>query len=109
MKFKPGDRKKRWKQTHNENGLIFAAMGTAAALGVEGTHGIVIAIFMYLMAFLDIRDAKRGWKISYDLPPWAERHMKHANKDIQKHAREAARATIAARDDPDRQRYAFDE
>ena len=70
---KPGDRRKRWKSTCQIEGCIMLgiAMMLFVAGGITGTGlGIIVA----MLAMLDFRDSRRGWKMSNKRPPWADEH-----------------------------------
>ena len=73
--MKPGDRRKRWERSHNTGGIIFAVLGSLCLVGIDGTAGWAIAIFLYLMAALDFYDARVGWKMKDGPSPWVRRMM----------------------------------
>lgn len=71
--MKPGDRKKRWKSTCQIEGCIMLGIATML-ICAGGVAGIPLGIFVGFFAFLDFRDAGRGWKMSDKRPPWADEH-----------------------------------
>ena len=90
--MKPGDRKQRWKRSHNTTGVVLLAGFAMMAFGVDPPAGPILAIWMLVMAIFEFRDAQRGWKMRNDLPPWAHRQMNHPNPVIRSVARDAAKA-----------------
>lgn len=71
--MRPGDRKARWRSGHNGDALIFVALASGSLFGVDGTPGIVMAGFFLLMAYLEARNARVGWRLKTGRPPWAGR------------------------------------
>lgn len=107
--MRPGDRKRRWQQSHGISAVIFLTMGGCVIYGVDGSGGAILALFLFGMAYLDFRDAKLGWKLKYDLPARAYRDLRHPNPIRREIAREAIAATHKEAGNPERSRYAFEE
>lgn len=98
--------KKRWKQSCNIEGIIFVILGFLL-LTNTGSAGILPSIFMFIMALFAFRDANKGWKISYDLPPSYYKDIAAGGKRA-KEANEIAEKVLKESKDPDRIKYAFD-
>lgn len=98
--MRPGDRKRRWKESCYVDITIFGFM--AGILFVIGLWQI--AIVPVLMVILSLRSHHLGWKIDYRLPPHAIRDIKRGDKTGIK----AAETVLRFAKDPDRQQYAFE-
>lgn len=66
---RPGDRRKRWKQT---------SYGMSGLWGTLGITAIIFQLYfigaaLILLALLDFRDGMRGWRIRNEPPPKAYR------------------------------------
>ncbi len=85
-------------------------MGFALAVIVSaaGMAGKIIGALLLLPAIMEFIDAKRGWKIRYDLPPSYYRDIESPNPTTRKMAKDAAEATLKEARNPHRKRYAFD-
>lgn len=70
---KPGNRKQRWQSSYNTSGFIFMIIAVGLFMA-GGTAGVPLALIVLILAFMDFRDAKRGWKMLDKRPPWADRH-----------------------------------
>ncbi len=73
-------------------GGFFVAAGITADKG--GWVVIVFGTICILCALCDFRDAKRGWKIRYDLPSRYYRDIKSANPMMREMAQKAAEETL---------------
>ena len=67
----PGDRPERWKSTCNIQGTIMVFIGALFVTG--GPVGILLGLGAWYIAYLDFRDARCGWKMTDNRPPWADR------------------------------------
>lgn len=67
---KPGDRRQRWNEACGIGAFVLISMGSF--LLIDGIY--IGALFMFFMAGLELRDAKKGWKLKEERPPWADRH-----------------------------------
>jgi len=54
--MRPGDRKKRCKESSAASGMISVALAIFVITGVDWPPGIIIGAFCLFMAFLDYRD-----------------------------------------------------
>ena len=79
--MKPGDRRKRWNEAHTIGGGIMMFIGAAFIFaGITNTASIwgTLALFIWggiciFCAFLDFRDAKRGWEMRDEVPPYMKK------------------------------------
>lgn len=104
--MQPGDRKYRWQSSCQTGGLIMLFLA-GLLISTGNTAGYVLG-GIFLCALCNFRDAKRGWKIRYDLPPKYYRDIRSPNPITREIAREAGEATLKAAQDPNRPRYAFE-
>ena len=83
--------------------MFFAAAFTQAP-GV----GWILAIVCAGLGLLAFRDAKRGWRIRYDIPERAYRAVARGGIGGEV-AQASIDATLKEAKDPNRKRYAFDD
>ena len=69
--MRPGDRRQRWESTCNIQGTIGVIIGLCFIWA--GGYAIIWGAICILVGILDLRDAKRGWKLTDKRPPWADR------------------------------------
>lgn len=69
----PGDRRKRWKKSHQVTGTIHLLLGVGFLMLTKGDAGLIIVAFFGFMALLEFRDARYGWRLRYDIPKRAQR------------------------------------
>ncbi len=107
--FRPGNRRRRWRQSHAVSATVFAGMACLVAVSSEGNLAALgIAVMMFAaLAASDVRAYRRGWKLSYDLPPHGKIQIARPglSGDV---ARAAWARTQERAKDPNRPRYAFD-
>lgn len=110
----PGSRKRRWRAAKSTEATIMLFIGLAAALGAASqpnaagaTVLALVALTALICAYLNIVSARRGWRVRYDLPPWAHREirMPGLRGEI---ARKAAADTLREAKNPGRRKYKFD-
>lgn len=106
--MRPGDRKERWKESCNGSGMIFLAGAFILIIGVQGQAVFILVMALLAGAFLEFRDGKRGWKISYKLPPSYYRDIESPNKMTREIAKDSGEAVMRQAKDPNRKRYAFE-
>lgn len=111
---RPGDRRQRWQSSCNMSGMIMLLIsGFFIVAGVTADKGgwivIILGTIGVFFAFWDFIDAKRGWKMRYDLPPRYYRDIKSPNPITRDIARKAADATMKAAKNPHRKKYAFED
>lgn len=104
--MRPGDRKRRWKQSCGIGGFIMAFIGLMLILNGD-IAGDILGGIVWFFAAWSFLDMQRGWKISYKLPPKYYRDIKSKNPITRQIAKEAAEATRNAAKNPKRKRYAF--
>ncbi len=110
---RPGDRRQRWQSSCNASGMIMLAIsGFFIAAGITADKGgwivITLGIVGVFFAFWDFTDAKRGWKMRYDLPPSYYRDIESSNPITKDIAKRAGEATMRAAKNPNRRKYAFE-
>lgn len=105
--FRPGSRRRRWKQAAYADAAIFTVLAVLFLYGVDGAAAWMLAVACLAMVFLSLLSARLGWRIRYDLPPEHYRRLRSPNPMTREIAREAAEATRLAALDPNRPRYAF--
>ena len=109
MRPRPGDRKRRWKQSCDAEAGIFIVFGIGfLVLSGFSRGGFIMLLFNFFMVYLCLRDAKRGWKIRYDLPPKYYRDIESSNPITKQMAKECAEETLKEAKDPNRKKYAFE-
>jgi len=92
---------------------MLAISGFFILAGITADKGgwivITFGIIGVVCALCDFKDAKRGWKMRYDLPPRYYRDIKSANPMIREMAKKAAEETLREAKSPNRKKYAFEE
>jgi len=74
--MRPGDRKRRWKESSAASGVIFVAMAIFVITGVDGPAGLFIGVSCLAMAYFDYRDFVRGPSTSNRIPERARREAR---------------------------------
>jgi hypothetical protein len=80
--MKPGDRKQRWKSTHDITAIIFLISAAVIFVFADGSAAIPLGVFCILMAFLEFRDGKRGWRIVSGMSPTMKRYYENKGNDL---------------------------
>lgn len=75
---RPGDRRKRWNQSHSISAMIFVFFGVMALTSIDGDARFYLAAFFFGMAALDMRDVQRGWPLKGGIPP----HARHRDDPV---------------------------
>lgn len=101
--FRPGSRRQRWQRSHAASGTFFTGLGIVFLL----TGAWFLAAPAFLLAYWDAQAYRRGWRLSYELPPHGKIQISRPglSGDV---ARAAWARTQEAAKDPNRQRYAFE-
>jgi hypothetical protein len=106
--FRPGNRRRRWRQSHALSGAVFAGMAVLVAAMSEGNLGAFgIAAAFAALAVSDAHAFRHGWRLSYELPPHGKIQIARPGLSGEV-ARAAWAKTQEAAKDPNRPRYAFD-
>lgn len=108
--MRPGDRKKRWRQSCDAEAgmLILFGIGFLVLSGFSRA-GCIMFCFGLFGAYLALRDAKRGWKINYTLPRNYYRDIKSSNPITRQMAIECGEEVLEEAKNLNRQKYAFEE
>ena len=104
MKPRPGDRRRRWQQSHNASATIITVFAVLILVLTDGTvFSWVLAAILLFTAVMDIRAAKRGWRMKDEPPPWAYQHAARGDKFAQDYIAEWEQTKHERR----KPRYAF--
>ena len=67
--MRPGDRRQRWKSSHETRALIFLFSAAVIFVFTYGSASAPIGVFCILMALLEFRNGRRGWRIVPGMSP----------------------------------------
>ena len=101
------NRRRHWKQSYAAEAAIYTFFAVSILVSSEGNGGLVLSGLGFFMAYLAVCSYRRGWKMSYDLPPWGERQMRKKGLAGEV-ARKAWAETQKEARNPNRKRYAFE-
>lgn len=74
MKMRPGDRPQRWRSSHDTSAIIFFVSAAIIFAFTSGHASAPIGVFCVIMACIELRDGRRGWRMVPGMSPTMKRY-----------------------------------